>query len=104
MADHPVEPAGPRGVPDNPDSIGAARDPAFLRAARPYFERFASYFRSEVHGFDRLPASGPMLVIGNHSGGVLPPDVPVLLSAWWRERGEHDAIYTMFHSFVFSIP
>ncbi len=86
------------------DDVGAARDPAFLRAARPWFERYASYFRAEVTGFDRLPTTGPMLVVGNHSGGQMPPDVPILLSAWWRERGEDDPIYTMFHSFVMGLP
>lgn|GEM_PF-2412368 len=68
--------------------VGSARDPAFLRAARPILERFASYFRPEVRGFERLPQRGPFLVVGNHSGGQMPPDLPVLLTAWWRERGE----------------
>lgn len=86
------------------NEIGAARDPEFLKAARPWFERFASYFRAEVTGFDRLPKTGPMLVVGNHSGGQMPPDIPILLSAWWRERGEDDPIYTMFHSFVMGLP
>jgi 1-acyl-sn-glycerol-3-phosphate acyltransferase len=45
-----------------------------------------------------------MLVVGNHSGGQLPPDVPVLLSAWWRERGEDEPIFTLFHSFVLGLP
>ena len=73
---------------DDASEVGAARDPGFLRAARPILERFASYFRPEVRGFDRLPEQGPMLVVGNHSGGQLPPDIPILLTAWWRERGE----------------
>ena len=63
---------------------GSLRDPGFLRTVRPVLERFASYFRAEVRGFDRLPATGPFLVVGNHSGGQIPPDLPVLLTAWWR--------------------
>ena len=70
-----------------PDGIGSARDPAFLRAARPILELFASYFRPEVRGFERLPDKGPFLVVGNHSGGQIPPDLPVLLTAWWRRAG-----------------
>jgi len=85
-------------------SIGSARDPAFLRAARPILERYASYFRSEVRGFERVPEHGPFLVVGNHSGGQMPPDIPVLLTAWWRERGEDDPIYALFHSFFLSLP
>ena len=89
---------------DNVPGPGAARDPDFLRAARPFLEAYASYFRSEVRGFDRLPSSGPMLVVGNHSGGQLPPDIPILLSAWWRERGEDDPIYVLMHSLFLGLP
>jgi len=84
--------------------MGSARDPAFLRAARPILERFASYFRPEVRGFDRLPQQGPFLVVGNHSGGQMPPDLPVLLTAWWRERGEDEPVYALFHSFLMAFP
>src|SRR5271166_2231325 len=84
--------------------MGSARDPAFLRAARPILERFASYFRPEVRGFDRLPQQGPFLVVGNHSGGQMPPDLPVLLTAWWRERGEDEPVYALFHSFFLGLP
>lgn len=93
------------GVPDPGDAgVGAQRDPAFLRAVRPLLETYASYFRSEVRGFDRVPDHGPMLVVGNHSGGQLPPDIPILLSAWWRERGEDEPIFTLMHSFFMAIP
>lgn len=84
--------------------VGALRDPGFLRSARPVLERFASYFRSEVRGLDRLPAHGPFLVVGNHSGGQMPPDLPVLLTAWWRERGEAEPVFALFHSFFLGLP
>ncbi|HUY23358.1 MAG TPA: 1-acyl-sn-glycerol-3-phosphate acyltransferase [Acidimicrobiales bacterium] len=84
--------------------MGSARDPAFLRAARPVLEVFASYFRSEVRGFERLPEKGPFLVVGNHSGGQIPPDLPVLLTAWWRERGEAEPVFALFHSFFLGLP
>jgi len=67
-------------------------------------ERFASYFRSEVRGFERLPQHGPFLVVGNHSGGQIPPDLPVLLTAWWRERGVDEPVFALFHSFFLGLP
>jgi 1-acyl-sn-glycerol-3-phosphate acyltransferase len=85
-------------------AMGAARDPAFLRAARPILELYARYFRSEVRGFDRVPDQGPFLVVGNHSGGQAPPDIPILLTAWWRERGDDEPIYALFHSFFLGLP
>jgi 1-acyl-sn-glycerol-3-phosphate acyltransferase len=96
MADAPDDAPGP--------PVGSARDPAFLRAARPILERYVSYFRSEVRGFERVPEHGPFLVVGNHSGGQMPPDIPVLLTAWWRERGEDEPIYALFHSFLLGLP
>lgn len=83
---------------------GTLRDPGFLRAARPWLERYVAWFRPEVRGFDRLPRRGPFLVVGNHSGGQTPPDIPVLLTAWWRERGEAEPIYALFHSFFLGLP
>ena len=80
------------------------RAPGFLRAVRPVLELYASWFRPEVRGFDRLPDRGPFLVVGNHSGGQTPPDLPVLLTAWWRERGEDEPVYALFHSFVMGTP
>src|SRR5208283_3257261 len=84
--------------------VGSDRDPTFLRSVRPILERFASYFRPEVRGFERLPQRGPFLVVGNHSGGQMPPDLPVLLTAWWRERGEDEPVYALFHSFMMGFP
>jgi 1-acyl-sn-glycerol-3-phosphate acyltransferase len=83
---------------------GTPRDPAFLRRARPVLERYASWFRPEVRGFERLPGHGPFLVVGNHSGGQMPPDLPVLLTAWWRARGEDEPVYALFHSFFLGLP
>lgn len=86
------------------ERIGALRDPAFLRTIRPVLERYASYFRAEVRGFDRLPTHGPFLVVGNHSGGQMPPDLPVLLTAWWKHRSEFEPVYALFHSFFLALP
>jgi 1-acyl-sn-glycerol-3-phosphate acyltransferase len=87
-----------------PSATGAIRDPEFLRRIRPVLERYAAYFRPEVRGLDRLPGTGPFLVVGNHSGGQMPPDLPVLLTAWWRERGEDEPVYALFHSFFLGLP
>ena len=57
-----------------------------------------------MRGFERLPQRGPFLVVGNHSGGQMPPDLPVLLTAWWRERGEDEPVYALFHSFFLGLP
>jgi 1-acyl-sn-glycerol-3-phosphate acyltransferase len=30
--------------------------------------------------------------------------MPILLTAWWRERGEDEPVYGMFHSFLLNLP
>ncbi len=89
---------------DTPRPIGSWRDPAFVRAVRPLLERYVAWFRPEVRGFERLPEHGPFLVVGNHSGGATTPDIPVLLTAWWRARGDGEPIYALFHSFFLRLP
>jgi 1-acyl-sn-glycerol-3-phosphate acyltransferase len=84
--------------------VGPPQDPAFLRSVRPILQLHAAYFRSEVRGFDRLPEHGPFLVVRNHSGGQIPPDIPFLLTAWWRERGADEPVYALFHQFLLGIP
>lgn len=105
ISDPTVSPPDKLGrVSTDKQVVGDARDPDFLRSIRPWIEAYASYFRSEVSGLEHVPDSGPMLIVGNHNGGQLPPDLPILLSAWWRERGLDDPIYTLMHSIMFSSP
>jgi 1-acyl-sn-glycerol-3-phosphate acyltransferase len=85
-------------------TIGDERDPAFIERVRPLLDTYVRYFRPEVRGFENLPSSGPFLVVGNHSGGATPPDIPVLMTAWWRERGVDEPVYGMFHSAFLALP
>jgi len=59
--------------------------------------------RPEVRGFERVPDQGPFLVWATTRRQAA-PDIPVLLSAWWRERGEDDPIYVLLHSFFMACP
>src|ERR1700759_583007 len=51
------------------------RAPDYIRDQLPRTWLLASlYFRAAVQPLDRIPAEGPVLLIGNHSGGNVPPD------------------------------
>jgi 1-acyl-sn-glycerol-3-phosphate acyltransferase len=88
----------------DPDPAGTGRDPEFLRRNQGVLETFASYFNPDVRGLGRLPASGPFLIVGNHSGGATPPDMPVLMTEWWKQRGVEEPVYGLFHSVFINIP
>lgn len=48
-----------------------AWDPRYIRRTLPLMSgAFGGYFRGEVRGLERIPASGPVLLVGNHSGGI----------------------------------
>ncbi len=69
---------------DNPETV--KWDPNFTELAKkavaPVIKR---WFRSEVRGLDSVPRTGGALVVCNHSGGVLTPDVLVFAPAVYDE-------------------
>src|SRR5205823_1474397 len=55
------------------------RDPDYIRDALPGLWLLATiWHRAEVRGLDRIPETGPVLLVGNHSGGNVPPDTFIL--------------------------
>lgn len=79
-------------------------DPAFIARMVPYLDSALAYFDPEIHGFERLPLEGPMLIVGNHSGGIYMPDFWVFLRHWIRQRGLDEPLYSLGFDFLFSLP
>jgi 1-acyl-sn-glycerol-3-phosphate acyltransferase len=78
-------------------------DPAFMARILPWMERFSRYFAAEVRGLEALP-QGPVLLVGNHSGGALTPDTSALYVAWYRARGLDDPLLGLAFDAMFGIP
>lgn len=80
-------------------------DPGFTRQVidrvGPLIKR---YFRAEVRDIDRMPAVGGALVVSNHSGGMLTPDVLVFAPAFYRKFGYDRPLYTLGHQMIFFGP
>ena len=82
-----------------------ARDPEFIRFQLPGMWLIASlYFRAEVRGLERIPEEGPILLVGNHSGGNMTPDSLVFLLAFNAYFGVERPLYILAHSLVTSWP
>lgn len=62
------------------------------------------YFRADVRGLDRIPKDGPVLLVGNHSGGNLPPDTFVFTLAFCSYFGVERPFYQLAHNLVVSMP
>ncbi len=80
------------------------RDPAVVARAMAAVDAYLSWFDPEIRGFENVPADGPFLVVGNHSGGIYMPDYWAFLRHWVRERGAEAPLYSMGFDFLFSIP
>ncbi|MCV7423101.1 acyltransferase family protein [Mycobacterium yunnanensis] len=80
------------------DEITAKWDPTFTRQFKnvvgPFVKR---YFRAEVNGLSALPSSGGALVVCNHSGGVLTPDVLIFAPAFYDAFGYERPLYILAH-------
>ena len=62
-----------------------------------------AYHRAEVRGLDDFPAGGA-LVVGNHSGGIFPMDVPVFATGFYERFGYDRPVYTLSHDIMFTGP
>jgi len=61
------------------------------------------YHRSEVRGLDTFPEGGA-LVVGNHSGGLFPMDVPVFALGFYDTFGYDRPVYTLSHDLLMTGP
>src|SRR5947209_5602577 len=81
------------------------RDPDYIRENLPGLWLLASlWFRAEVRGLANIPENGPVLLVGNHSGGNLTPDTPVFTLAFHAYFGVERAFYQLAHNLVLSMP
>lgn len=81
------------------------RDADYIREQLPGLWLLASlYFRADVRGLDRIPAQGPILMVGNHSGGNLPPDTFVFTLAFCSYFGVERPFFQLAHNLVVSMP
>ncbi|MEA2373890.1 MAG: hypothetical protein QOD53_353 [Thermoleophilaceae bacterium] len=81
------------------------RDPDYIRETLPGLWLLASfYFRADVKGLENIPAEGPVLLVGNHSGGNMTPDTLVFTLAFNTYFGVERRCYQLAHNLVVSMP
>jgi 1-acyl-sn-glycerol-3-phosphate acyltransferase len=62
------------------------------------------WFRFDVRGLDSLPPTDGALVVSNHSGGMLTPDVLIFAAAFYGRFGYDRPLYTLGHDALFTLP
>jgi 1-acyl-sn-glycerol-3-phosphate acyltransferase len=81
------------------------RDPDFIRERLPLMWLLATiWYRGEVRGLGNIPDSGPVLLVGNHSGGNMTPDTLVFTLAFSTYFGVERSFYQLAHNLVLAMP
>ena len=93
------------GMRRHPDDWLDAWDPGYIRTTLPALRAMSKvYFRSEVHGLSNIPEKGPILLVGNHSGGTLIADTFVFAQAFYDHFGPLRRFHQLAHDLVFKLP
>ncbi|HTK67579.1 MAG TPA: lysophospholipid acyltransferase family protein [Pseudonocardia sp.] len=81
------------------------RDTDYIRETLPGLWMLASlYFRAEVRGLHHIQREGPVLLVGNHSGGMVAPDLFVFVLAFSTYFGVERRFYQLAHNGVVASP
>jgi 1-acyl-sn-glycerol-3-phosphate acyltransferase len=82
-----------------------ARDPVYIRRTLPALRLWSeAYFRAEVRGLEHIPPDGPVLLVGNHSGGTLIADTFVFAQSFYDHFGATRPFHQLAHDLVFKVP
>ncbi len=81
------------------------RDPEYIARTLPALRVMADvWFRAEVGGLENVPQSGPVLLVGNHSGGTLIADTFIFAQAFYDHFGPEREFFQLAHDLVFKVP
>jgi 1-acyl-sn-glycerol-3-phosphate acyltransferase len=81
------------------------RDPQYIQRTLPALRLSSDlYFRADVRGLEKIPAEGPVLLVGNHSGGTMIADTFVFSQAFLDHFGTARPFYQLAHDMVFMFP
>jgi 1-acyl-sn-glycerol-3-phosphate acyltransferase len=80
------------------------RDPEFIRRGLPVIELLLRYFDPDVRHIERIPETGPVLVVGNHSGVIYMPDMWAAGLGVLRRRGIDAPAFGLSYDLLFTIP
>ncbi|WP_168210768.1 lysophospholipid acyltransferase family protein [Persicimonas caeni] len=73
------------------------------RRVTPIIKHLERYFHPQVDGLDRIP-DGPALLVGNHNGGVMAPDMFIFLRHFAEHTNFQDVPVPLAHDALFRVP
>ncbi|MFZ0040184.1 MAG: lysophospholipid acyltransferase family protein [Solirubrobacteraceae bacterium] len=80
------------------------RDPEYIARTLAAWRLVSSlYFRADVRGMPHIPEEGPVLLVGNHSGGIMIADTFVFAQAFYDHFGPERTFFQLAHDLVFKV-
>jgi 1-acyl-sn-glycerol-3-phosphate acyltransferase len=80
------------------------RDPKFMESLMPLLSFFYHYyFRVQSSGWEHIPAQGKVLFVGSHNGGLVAPDMSMMMYDWFRRFGFEKPVYGLMHPKVWEL-
>lgn len=100
----PAVGAVPGAAPEGMVNL-AQRDPELVELALDLFRSIGRhYFRLQLEGVHHVPASGPVMLVGNHNGAILPLDAMFTLVAVRDHLGPGRIVHPLSHDGIFFHP
>ena len=91
------------GIPPGDDLD--AWDPEHIERTLPTLRAtFGNYFRGEVRGLENIPAEGPSLLVGNHSGGTYIADTFIFALCFYERFGPNRRFHQLAHNVAARMP
>ena len=80
------------------------RDPEVIEKLMPFFGWvYQYYFRVQTDGWENIPKTDNVLLIGSHNGGLAAPDTVMMTYDWFRRFGPDRLAYALMHPKIWQV-
>lgn len=61
------------------------------------------YFRVQTEGWHHIPRDEQVLIVGSHNGGLVSPDMVMMIYDWFRHFGTQRLVYGLMHRHIWEL-
>lgn len=80
------------------------RDPQVIRQLMPLLDwLYHDYFHAQTDGWEHIPETGKVLLIGSHNGGLAAPDMYMIMHDWFQKIGVDRPAYALMHPKIWQV-
>lgn len=80
------------------------RDPRVIQQLLPLLDWFYhDYFHVQTSGWEHIPPTGKVLLIGSHNGGMAAPDLYMTMHDWYQRFGVKRPAYALMNPTIWQV-